>query len=334
MDESQLNSWWPLEAQRQVVTRLLQRVGLTRVRAEYFVRLWIYILVKQKLEQTPTLKPPLQHLEIPVGFIPCTYREASAVFYGDKDQGSDRAAGLIIDKLAALNLIRKTFDGNTTSIEIQPLPEVSASPTPDATIPLKPDEFNPRCDAIPVANFLATNYNWMNRNFQATPQRIAKILRVWSQAYPTGLRVLRRCDNQNPVGFYLLYPVDSDSEKHFFKDPHRGLHFSADDTEVDPFVMAKSGDLNCSAIYVRSWMIEAPYIQVYQSLFLQDAQATLRKMQGDFPNICDLYSMVIHPGYETLAQMLGFQRMQHTSASIYWMYQALDRFLALDIDSL
>jgi hypothetical protein len=332
MDISQLNNWFPLEAQRQVVTQLLNRVGLTRVRTEYFVRLWIYIAVKQQLEHQSDLKPPLKTLDIPVGFIPCTHREAAAVFYGDKDLGSDRAAGLIIDKLAALNLIRKTFDGNTTSIEIQPLPELVNTSQP--VIEVIPDEFNPRCDAIPVANFLATNYNWMNRNFHATPQRIGKILRGWSQHYPTGMRVLRRCDNQNPVGFYLLYPVDSRSEDNFFNDPNRGLHFSADDHQDDPFVMAQPGDTSCIAVYIRSWMIEAPYIQPYQRLFLKDAQKTLQRMQIDFPNLCDLYSMIIHPDYEALGQMLGFQRMKNTPASIYWMYQALDRFISLDINAL
>jgi|GEM_PF-4168793 len=47
----------------------------------------------------------------------------------------------------------------------------------------------------------------MNRNTEAVPDKIAKLLRHWSMAYTPGIRVLRRCDNLNPVGVYVLYPT-------------------------------------------------------------------------------------------------------------------------------
>jgi hypothetical protein len=332
MDDVQLNEWFSDAQQRAVVTQLLQRVGLTRIRAEYFVRLWVYVLVKHTQAQNPSAKPPLLRLELPSEPVICTYREAANLFYGEKEQGSDRAAGLMIDKLIALGLIRKYFDGNTTSIEILPIPEILSAPTIQDTIAVNPDAFDPRCDAIPVAHLLATNYNWMNRNLHATPHRIAKLLRIWSQQYGIGMRVLRRADNQNPVGFYLLYPVASESEVNFFQDPNRGLHFSSE-SETDPFAIAQPGDGQCLAVYIRSWVVEAPYVSTHQTLFLQDAQKVLAQMKQDFPNLCDLYSMIMHPTYEALAATLGFQKMRNSPSSIYWMYLAVDRFLALDIES-
>lgn len=61
---------------------------------------------------------------------------------------------------------------------------------------------------------------------------------------------------------------------------------------------------------------------------------TLRKMQRDFPNLCDLHTLIVHPSYETMALALGFQKMgQQISRDpqLYWGYQALDRYLTLDI---
>jgi hypothetical protein len=331
MDEFSLETWLSQDQQRIVIIELLRRVGLTRIRAEYFLRLWVYLLVKQGQSEIPKLKPPLLHLVLPAEPMICTHREAANLFYREKDQGSDRAAGLMLDKLAALGLIRKSFDGNTTRIEILPIPEILSTPQAHASIAkVKPDAFDPRCDAIPVAHLLATNYNWMNRNLHATPHRIAKLLRSWSQEYSTGMRVLRRIDNQNPVGFYLLYPVASDSEANFFQDPNRGLHFSTG-SEIDPFIMAQPGDQSCLAVYIRSWVIDAPYIQPNQAHFLQDAQQVMHQMKQDFPNLCDLYSMIMHPTYEALAASLGFQKMRNSPSSIYWMYLALDRFLALSL---
>jgi hypothetical protein len=328
MNEFSLDTWFPIKQQRIVITELLRRVGLTRLRAEYFLRLWVYLLVKQ----TPALKPPILHLDLLLEPISCTHREAANLFYGEKDQGSDRAAGLMLDKLTALGLICKSFDGNTTRIEILPIPEILSAPQAHPGIAkAQPDAFDPRCDAIPVAHLLATNYNWMNRNLHATPHRIAKLLRHWNHQYSAGMRVLRRIDNQNPVGFYLLYPVVSDSEANFFQDPNRGLHFSTG-SEIDPFIMALPGDQDCLAVYIRSWVIDAPYIQSCQADFLQDAQQVLHHMKQDFPNLCDLYSMIMHPTYEALAASLGFQKMRNAPSSIYWMYLALDRFLALSLE--
>jgi hypothetical protein len=333
MDAEQISTWLPPAQQEQLIAQAIGLVGVTRVRAECWIRLWIYLLVKELLTTQPRLQPPLVELTIPATAMSCTHREAAEIFYHDRDQGSDRAAGMMLDKLAALGLIKKQFDGNTTRITIQPLLTVPRIATP--TVELQITEFDPRCDAITVANMLATNYNWMNRNTAAMPQRIAQLLRQWSRQYPVGMRVLRRSDNLNPVGFCLLYPTTSATDAKFFGSPNQGLHFSSM-TEVDPFELATPGDLDCVSLFVRSWIIEPAYVAQYRPLFLQDAQLTLQRMQKDFPQLCDLYTLIIHPSYEEMAVALGFQK---TTANIqqpgvFWMYLPLDRFLGLDLSAL
>ncbi|MEG4198107.1 hypothetical protein [Microcoleus sp. Pol12A5] len=331
MDIEELDAWYSQSQRRTAVSLLMKRVGVTRTRAECFVRLWVYLSVKQLQESQPRLKPPLTKLELPSTEVLCTHREAAELFYSDSDRGSDRAAGMMLDKLAALGLIKKHFDGNTTEIEIQPVPEILNISEPQKPVQLQLDDFNPRCDAIPVANLLATNYNWMNRNTNAVPQKIAKILRFLARQYSKGMRVLRRSDNLNPVGFYLLYPTASESEVNFFNAPSKSLHLSSI-SDMDPFNMALPGDQNSQSVFIRSWMIDPQYLSEYRITFLEDTQKVLSEMQTDFPNICDLYTLMIHPMYEKQALALGFHKTSSDSQlSVYWMYLALDRFLALNI---
>ncbi|MEG4026295.1 hypothetical protein [Microcoleus sp. S13C4] len=331
MDIDTLDAWYSQSQRRTAVSLLMKRVGVTRTRAECFIRLWVYLSVKQLQESQPRLKPPLAKLELPATEVQCTHREAAELFYCDSDRGSDRAAGMMLDKLEALGLIKKHFDGNTTEIEIQPIPEILKVAEPQKPVQLQLDNFNPRCDAILVANLLATNYNWMNRNTSAVPQKIAKILRLLARQYSKGMRVLRRSDNLNPVGFYLLYPTASESEVNFFNAPSKSLHLSSI-SDIDPFNMALPGDQNCQSVFIRSWMIDPQYLSEYRITFLEDTQKVLGEMQTDFPNLCDLYTLMIHPMYEKQALALGFQKTSSDSQlSVYWMYLALDRFLALNI---
>jgi hypothetical protein len=71
------------------------KVGLTRVCANCFLRLWIYAIAKEA-----KVKPPLTQLILPTTAIICTYREAADLFYQDREQGSERAAGMMLDKLS------------------------------------------------------------------------------------------------------------------------------------------------------------------------------------------------------------------------------------------
>jgi hypothetical protein len=307
------------------------QVGMTRWRAECFLRLWLYLFLKDAETHQTVLKPPLTELTFPQGWVACSCQETAALFYHDRERGSDRSAGMMLDKLVALGLIRKQFDGNCTQIEIQSLSDLLSQVHVAPPVRVEPDRFDPRCDAIPVANLLASNYHWLNRDTDAAPYRIANILRDWSDRYVTGMRVLRRCDNQNPVGFYTLYPAQRISEIKFFSPPSQGLHLSQV-TEVDPFELALPGDQTCRSVFVRSWIIEHHYRPSYQVPFLQDAQHTLATMKQDFPNLWDMHTLIIHPSYETLAQILGFQKTNcDPKLPIYWMYQSVDRFLALDM---
>ncbi len=331
MIKFELELWFDRSRQELAIGKLVERVGLTRSRAECFLRLWIYLTVKQRLERDPKLKPPLVKLALLDAPVSCSQTEAAELFYHDKERGSDRSAGMMLDKLVALRLIRKQFDGNITRIEIIDVPQLHEPIA--AEVELTMTAFDPRCDAIPVANLLAANYNWMNRNTETTPQRIINLLRKWASQYDRGMRVLRRNDNLNPVGFYLMYPTVPASDANFFISPSKSLHLSAIG-DVDPFVMAVAGDLDCVSIFIRSWAIDREYLDRYRVPFLVDCQQTFIMMQQDFPNLCDLYTMIIHPSYEQQASALGFQFMSRDrQLSLHWMYLPLDRFLALDIAS-
>jgi hypothetical protein len=96
--------------------------------------------------------------------------------------------------------------------------------------------------------------------------------------------------------------------------------------------MALPGDKNCQSVFIRSWMIDPQYFSEYRIAFLEDTQKVLLEMQTDFPNLCDLHTLIIHPLYEKQAQALGFHKTSSDSqSSVYWVYLALDRYLALDI---
>jgi hypothetical protein len=329
-----LPQWLPPALHQQYVARMMGRVGMTRRRAECFIRLWLYLFLKDCQTRRALPQPPLAGLAFPQGWVECSCSEAAELFYGDRERGGDRSAGMMLDKLVALGLIKKQFDGNCTQIEIQALPDLLKQDAVKAAAAVQPDAFDPRCDAIPIANLLATNYNWLNRNTDALPYRIANILRDWADQYSTGMRVLRRCDNQNPVGFYALYPTKRESEVKFFAPPSQGLHLSHV-TETDPFEMALPGDERCRSVFVRSWMIDSDYQKQAQVSFLQDAQHTLEKLKQDFPNLWDMYTLIIHPSYAELALALGFQKTNaDPKLPLYWMYQAVDRFQQLDMQQI
>lgn len=334
MNPELIDQWFPIEQQRNYISMLLnpRRVGLTRRRAECFVRLWTYLLLKQQQELGSVLRQPLTQLQLPEGFVACTHREAAELFYANKDRGSDRAAGMMIDILAALGLIQKDFDGNTICLQIRCVPNLHESFESAQPVEFVLDEFNPRTDAVPVASFLAHNYNWMNNTTATVPHKIKKLLRSWAVQYPTGMRVLRRRDTSHPVGFYVLYPVAPESEEKFSLPPGKSLHLSSA-SDIDPVKIAIPGKDDCTSIMVRSWMIDAPY-KNWQNVhrFLEDVQHTLVRMQADFPNLCDFYALLIHPRYEALVQALGFQKIGiDPKIAVYWLYMAVDQFLALDM---
>ncbi|MEO1377625.1 MAG: hypothetical protein AAFW70_25775 [Cyanobacteria bacterium J06635_10] len=331
MDLLSIDKWFCVEHQRRYISLLKGRVGLTRRRAQCFVKLWAYLLLKGQQELGKTVQP-LTELSLPEGFVSCTHREAYELFYAEEDRGSERAAGMMIDKLVALGLIEKEFDGNNICIRICfTLPDINESKQITESIELVIDNFNPRIDAIPLATFLARNYDWMNKKNTAAPQMIARKLRIWANLYAKGMRVLRRCDTQDAVGISILYPVASESEENFFLPPSKSLHLSTA-SQIDPFDIAKPGDEDCTSVFARSFQID-PKFQKHESLcqFLEHTKQTLISMQEDFPNLCDLYTLTINPLGESLALALGFQKTSQ-DLQIYWLYMALDKYLALDIE--
>jgi len=327
-----LDRFFSPEHQQIYVSMLMDRGGLTRTRARYFVRLWAYLLLKQLQDETGRSPQPLMDLYPPEAAITCTHREASELFYGGQERGSDRAAGLMIDRFVALGLLEKRFDGQTLCLKVRTIPELAMPARPPEPTEFQMDAFNARTDAIPIASLLTRTYAELIKDPALASHKIVRSLRQWSQAYPQGMRVLRRSDNLNPVGIAVLYPVASQSESYFFQPPSKSFYLTTDN-DVDPFQMASSGDPNCTSVYVRAWVLDMDYVSG-ANLFrlLQDTKQTLGQMQADFPNLCDLYSLVVHPLYEELRQVIGFQKtIQDTQRSYHWIYLALDRFLEVDI---
>ena len=333
MTPEYLEKWFPIEQQRSYISMLVKRgSGLTKRQAEYFVRLWAYLLVKHLQESGRRLVQPLTKLELPPGWVDCTHREAAELFYSEKDRGGERAAGLMIKQLAKLGLIEKQFDGHTTSIQIMPWSELLDPPQSVEPVELIIDDFNLRTDAVPVANLIDRHYVQTTKDATTTPHQISQTLRDWARQYSTGMRVLRRSDNLHPVGISIVYPTVKESEANFFLPPGKTRFFTSD-MQNEPFEMAVPGDLDCSCAFLRAWAIDNQYTE-YETLcdFVEDVQKTLVKVQADFPNLCDLYSVVMNPMSGELARVLGFQRTyQDSQRPIYRVYIPVDRFLALNV---
>lgn len=327
---AQLDKFFPKPYQELYVAQLMQLGGLTRVRAQYFTRLWAYLVLKP---QWKTLPPTLTILSPTPERVVCTHREAAELFYAHQERGSDRAAGLMIDRFVALGLLEKYFDGQFLCLKVRAIPEL-AVPTPEQ-VPVKliSDRFNPRTDTIPIANLITRTYAELMKDQASASHKTVQALRAWAQCYPKGLRVLRRSDNNNAVSIAILFPVAAESESHFFQTPVKSYYLSTN-VEVDPFVIAAIGDPTCTAVYVRAWVLDPAYLQLsHLHLLLEDTRETLAAMQEDFPNLCDVYSLIVHPLYEELRQALGFQKtFSDSQRPHHWIYLALDHFLSIDLD--
>jgi hypothetical protein len=329
-----IENYFPAEQRCKYVSRLQGQVGLTRIRAEYFVRLWGYLFLKQQEGLGQSLQNPLTELAVPEGFISCTHQQAADLFYYDKERGSERAAGMMIDNFVNLGLIDKQFDGNSVCIRIRPLAKNLNFIEEQELAKLEMDTFNPRTDAIPVAHLLIHTYGVLKTKNTLAPQQIARKLRGWAQKYVIIMRVLRRTDNHHPVGFYVLYPTAKESEENFFLPPSKSLYLTTYN-ETDPTKMAGQGDLDCTSVFLRSFSIDSRYMQRHNLyLLLKDVQNTLRQMQADFPSLWDFYSMALNPSDEKLASALSFQKtgQQDPQLRIHWIYTPVDHFAALDID--
>lgn len=330
MDPASLDDFFPSDRQRYYISMLQKREGLTRRRAECFVRLWAYLLLKQ---QALVGKPlhPITRLYLPEESIPCTLREMSVLFYGHDDRGSDRAAGVMLTRLVDLQLLDKSFDGQTLCLYVRSLPELVAQPQPEEVAELFMDAFNPRTDAVPVGSQLINTHIEIFKDPNAA-LKVAKAMRAWEQQYPTGMRVLRRSDPPSIAGAYVLYPVTNDSEANFFKPPSASFYLS-NEQSGDVFQMAAPGDPSCMSAYIRVWTIDPAALKIATlCLLLEDMQQTLRQMQSDYPQLCDLYGLIVHPRHLELQRALEFELVYRETERPYgWMYVPIDRFVAMDI---
>ncbi len=326
-----LDYFFPPEQQRTYVSVLMGRGGLTRRRAEYFVRLWAYLLLKHQQELGEHVSKPLAHLYIPEDFVACTHREAAALFYGQQERGTDRAAGMMVDRLVALGLIEKRFDGQSLCIKVRPLPELVNSTKSSKPTKLEPDSFNPRTDAIPIASLIAQTYIWATKDESVTPSGLHESCGTGPKHTPPAYVFYVAVITSMPLEFPFFIQRKL-NRRMFFRPPAKSFYLTSN-VANDPVKMAHPGDMECTSVYVRAWYIDMAYMRpdcLYE--FLRDTQSTLAAMQADFPNLCDVYSPVIHPLYEELRLALGFQRTNEEHRPWYWAYLPLDRFLELNLE--
>jgi hypothetical protein len=319
------------DLQKSYVSQFLKRGGMTQRRSECFVRLWAYLLWKYQSRMHPSNQlPVIESLSLFPEFVSCTHREAAALFYPDGDRGSDRSAGLMMDKLVTLTLLDKRFDGQTQCWKVREQPELVIA---EAQHPVEviATAFNPATDAVQSAQLISRAFAELARDPAATSYKVMKCLRLWASICGGCIRVLRRTDTQNPVGVIVMYPTAAKSEKLFFESPTKGFYMS-NDREPDPFEMAHPGDPTCTCLYVRAWVVDPEYLNPHtMRLLVETSQDIMRSMRQDYPALVDVYSMIIHPSYEQLRQIMGFEKtVQDSQRSYTWVYLALDRYLALD----
>jgi hypothetical protein len=329
---SDVEEWFPLDIQNKYIEHIVHQPGLhiTLRQATYFVRLWGYgYLIEHGIEHAP-----ISTLNRQISSFYCSHNDAADLFY-TQTNGTPRAAGQMLDKLASKNLLRRgEADGVATRLNLN-IPQNFEIPTKDTDETFFTDTFNLRNDTTFVARFLEKLYSYDREKPESMLHNIKKGLRQWARSYPEGLRVLRRVSNQEPVGFAALFPIHPDSEEKVDLSPSLSLHLSRLNTrEEDPIKVAEKGDPDCYTVFVRSWQIQPPFWTYENACALvRDSQATLAKMQKDFPNLSDIYTMAIHPLSEDFALTLGFQTMKaDNDSSLRWLSMPLDHFLALDYE--
>lgn len=327
-----VEEWFPLDCQERYIEHIVHQPGLklTLKQATYLVRLWGYGYLKHHgLDHAP-----IQTLNRNLSSFYCSHNDAADLFYTET-QGTARAAGQMIDKLASKKLLRRDdANGLATRLSLKipqnfELPQISSDDT------FFTEAFNPRTDASIVASFLEKLYSYETELSERAQHNIKRGLRQWAKQYPKGLRVLRSESTQEPVGFAAFFPAHPDSEERFDLPPSRSVHLSRFEAgEEDPILVAQKGDLDCYTVFVRSWQIQ-PSVWTYETAcqLIADSQATLRQIQEDFPNFCDLYTIAIHPLSEDFALNLGFRGMKaDPDSSLRWLHMPLDRFLELDYE--
>jgi hypothetical protein len=328
-----LDRVFPRDIQKYYAKAFLKRGGMTRSRSEYFVRLWGYLQWKHQVEtHGPNTLVAIEELSLLPEFVSCSHREAAILFYPDGEKGSERSAGMMLDRLVALGLLDKQFDGQTQCWKIREHPEfvTIAAALPEVLV----DHFDPAIDAVQTAKLLTRSFSELVRDEAMTAHKITKCLRQWSKVYSGCIRVFRRQDTQNPVGVIILYPTAESSDRLFFDTPSKGLYLTNTRSQ-DPFEMALPGDPTCTCLLVRAWFIEPDYLNAQMmALLISTTQSMTVAMRQDYPALCDMFSLVIHPSYEQLRNLMGFETTAQDRQRHYkWIYLAIDRYLAIDAEA-
>lgn len=325
-----VEEWFPLDTQNKYIEHIVRQPGLkiTLRQATYLVRLWGYGYLKQHGMD----HAPITTLNRQVSSFYCSHSDAANLFY-TQTQGTPRAAGQMLDKLATKKLLKRgETDGVATRLSLN-IPQNFELPEKVENETFYTDAFDLRNDTTLVASFLEKVYSYDTKRPVAMLYSIKKGLRQWGRQNPEGLRVLRRTSDNAAVGFAAFFPTHPDSEEKFDLPPSHSLYLSRLDTqEEDPIKLASKGEPDCYTVFVRSWQIQ-PEVWTYETSceLIRDSKRTLENIRDKFPNLSDIYTIAIHPRSEDFALNLGFRPMKaDPDSSLRWLSMPLDRFLALD----
>lgn len=334
--------WFPPALQARYVNHILMQsesqaarcVKLTYTQATHLVRLWGYAYVKHYgISHTP-----IKALTCRVDSFFCSHSEAANLLYADREiEGTARSAGLMLKTIESMSLIQcKSTKGSPTKIRLN-IPLAFELPEKSQESKIFPDKFNPRRDAPTVANFLKVLFHYDAGTSQSLGRDITKVLREWSQRYPDGLRVLRQEKTRKPVAAVTVFPIHSNSESKFDLPPSESLYLHKIRKKAkDPIQFAEPGDPNCYIAYIRCWHIK-PGLWNHETVlqFIEETKTMLRQMHQKYPELSDIYSIILHPNHEDFVSRLGFDiTRSDPNISQRWAYIALDDFLELKSEEL
>ena len=334
-----VQTWFPPVLQQRYVEHILimakSQVGssmkLTPVQAGHLVRLWGYAYIKHFGFECA----PIEKLICRLNSFSCSHNEAARLFYADRDEGGmARSAGNMLRTLESMNLIRcESTKGSPTRISLNlsvgfQLPEEYQG---DEVLS---GAFNPRRDARILANLLTVLFQYDTDRSTTIGDDITRVLREWSRRYPDGIRVLKQAGSQKPIAIVTVFPIHSDSSSRFSLPPGNSLYLNRlHHRDEDTFQFAEPGNQECEIAYIRCWHIKPGFWNhKIVLLLMHETRTLLEQMRQDYPGLCDVFSLVLHPHHEDLAIRLGFEILQSDpSMSQRWAYIALDDFLELDV---
>ncbi|MEM9944912.1 MAG: hypothetical protein AAF810_02485 [Cyanobacteria bacterium P01_D01_bin.36] len=329
-----VQTWFPPDLQQRYVDHILMQsnshasCNLTSVQAGHLVRLWGYAHIKQY----GSSQSPIKTLSCRLSSFFCSNSEAANLFYAERN-GTARSANQMLKRLESRSLIQcESSPGSPTKIRLN-IPREYELPAVDQNSNVLPDTFVPRRDARILASLLTVLFQYEAERSQVSDHDISQVLREWSSRYPEGLRVLREVETKKPIAVVAAFPVHPDSESKFGLPPSESLylHQIRQRTE-DPIQFAKPANQGCRVAYIRCWHIKPGWWTHKIVLqLLQETQNMLQRMYRVHPELCDVYSVILHPHHEDLAIRLGFDiTRSDPKLSKRWTYIALDHFLELN----